>query len=153
MEYGRGPDRPRCCAGLAPPCHPARYRRELVFFEADDYRLYRRLIATEARRARTAVWAYCLMPNHVHLIVTPADEDGLRATFCRSAPAPHRGHQRSVPMDGPSAPRVRFGAVMMGEPHLLAAARYIALNLIDGRRDCVGVIGRKKAAVRTGQSL
>jgi len=59
-------------------------RREHVFFEADDYRLYRRLIATAARRARTAVWAYCLMPNHVHLIVTPADEDGLRATFAEA---------------------------------------------------------------------
>jgi REP element-mobilizing transposase RayT len=23
------------------------------------------------------------MPNHVHLIVTPADEDGLRATFAK----------------------------------------------------------------------
>jgi hypothetical protein len=31
-----------------------------VFFEADDYRLYRLLIATAARRTRTAVWAYCL---------------------------------------------------------------------------------------------
>ena len=30
-------------------------RREPVFFEADDYRLYRRLIAMATRRARTAV--------------------------------------------------------------------------------------------------
>src|SRR5271167_2847008 len=68
-------------------------RREPVFFEADDYRLYRRLIATAARRARTAVWAYCMMPNHVHLIVTPADEDGLRATFAEAHR--HRNPQRS----------------------------------------------------------
>ena len=59
-------------------------RREPVFFQADDYRLYRRLVATAARRAGTAVWAYCLMPNHVHLIVTPADADGLRATFAEA---------------------------------------------------------------------
>jgi putative transposase len=31
-------------------------RREPVFFEADDYRLYRRLVAAAARRAGTAVW-------------------------------------------------------------------------------------------------
>jgi putative transposase len=30
-------------------------RREPVFFEADDYRLYRRLVAAAARRADTAV--------------------------------------------------------------------------------------------------
>jgi putative transposase len=32
-------------------------RRQPVFFEADDYRLYRRLVAAAARRAGTAVWA------------------------------------------------------------------------------------------------
>jgi putative transposase len=55
-----------------------------VFFKADDYRLYRRLIGAAARRAGAAIWAYCLMPNHVHLIVAPADEDGLRATFAEA---------------------------------------------------------------------
>jgi putative transposase len=38
-------------------------RRELVFFAAGDYRHYRRLVAAAARRAGTAVWAYCLIPN------------------------------------------------------------------------------------------
>ena len=46
-------------------------RREPVFFGADDYRLYRRLVAAAARRAGTAVRAYCLMPNHVHLPIMP----------------------------------------------------------------------------------
>ena len=59
-------------------------RREPVFFEADDYRLYRRLVAAAERRAGAAVWAYCLMPNHVHLIVTPVDADGPRATFAEA---------------------------------------------------------------------
>jgi putative transposase len=59
-------------------------RREPVFFEADDYRLYRRRVAATARRAGTAVWGYCLMSNHVHLIVTPMDTDGLRATFAEA---------------------------------------------------------------------
>src|SRR5271155_178637 len=77
-------------------------RREPVFFEADYYRLYRRLVATAARRAGAAVWAYCLMPDHVHLIVTPADEDGLRATFAEA----HRRYTGAIntPMDGPSVP-------------------------------------------------
>jgi len=79
-------------------------RREPVFFGPEDYRLYRRLIAAAARRAGAEIWAYCLMPNHVHLIVTPTARDGLRATLRRSAPPLHRCHQRSVPMDGPSIP-------------------------------------------------
>ena len=59
-------------------------RREPVFFGAADYRLYRRLVAAAAHRAKTEIWACCLMPNHVHLIATPADADGLRATFAEA---------------------------------------------------------------------
>jgi putative transposase len=71
-------------------------RREPVFFEADNYRLYRRLVAAAARRAGTAFWAYCLMPNHVHLPIIPTwrDADGrgrVAGNLCRSSPALHRG--------------------------------------------------------------
>jgi putative transposase len=40
-------------------------RCEPVFFAAADYRFYRRLVATAARRAGTALWAHCLMPQRV----------------------------------------------------------------------------------------
>jgi putative transposase len=46
-------------------------RLEPVFFAVDDYRLYRRLVAAAVRRAGAAVWAYCLMPNHIHLPIMP----------------------------------------------------------------------------------
>jgi hypothetical protein len=86
-----------------------RNRREPVFFEADDYRLYRQLVAAAARRAGTAVWAYCLMPNHVHLPIMPTWRDTggrgrVARDLCRSEPALDRGDQPSFPMDGPSVP-------------------------------------------------
>jgi putative transposase len=86
-----------------------------VFFEADDYRLYRRLVATAARRAGTAVWAYCLMPNHVHLIVTPAGADGLRATFAEA----HRRYTGAINARFRWTGHLfqgRFGAVVMAHP-------------------------------------
>ena len=43
--------------------------------------IYRRQFAKAARRAGDEIWAYSLIPNHVHLIVTPADRKGLRRTF------------------------------------------------------------------------
>ena len=52
-------------------------RREPIFFEDGDQRIYLDLLAEQARKARVEVWSYCLMPNHVHLILTPADEVGL----------------------------------------------------------------------------
>jgi putative transposase len=102
-------------------------RREPVFFGAGDYRLYRRLIAMAARRAGAEIWAYCLMPDHVHLIVMPADGDGLRATFAEA----HRRYTGTINARFRWTGHLfqgRFAAVVMDEPHLLAAARYIVLN-------------------------
>src|SRR4051812_26253503 len=56
-------------------------RREQTFFEDGDYMLYRKLLAEAAAKAGSEIWACCLMPNHVHVIVVPADSDGLRRTF------------------------------------------------------------------------
>jgi putative transposase len=56
-------------------------RRERTFFEDGDYALYLDLLADAAERARVEIWSYCLMPNHVHLIAVPGDEDGLRRCF------------------------------------------------------------------------
>jgi putative transposase len=96
-------------------------RREPVFFEADDYRLYRRLVAAAARRAGIAVWAYCLMPDHVHLIVTPAGADGLQATFAEARRRYTGAINARFRWTGHLLPG-RLGAVVMDEPHLLAAA-------------------------------
>jgi putative transposase len=56
-------------------------RREPTFFGDGDYRLYRALLAEAAAKANAEIWAYCLMPNHVHVILTPSDPDGRRRTF------------------------------------------------------------------------
>jgi putative transposase len=45
--------------------------RQQVFFEERDYSLYLDLLDTYCQDARLRIWAYCLMPNHVHLIVFP----------------------------------------------------------------------------------
>ncbi len=100
-------------------------RREPVFYEPDDYRLYRRLIAASARRANTEIWAYCLMPNHLHLIAVPAEEDGLRATFAEA----HRRYTRTINARFGWTGHLfqgRFGAVAVDEDNLIAAARHIA---------------------------
>ena len=50
--------------------------REPIFFETGDQDVYMDLLAEQVARRSVAVWAYCLMPNHVHLILTPTDERG-----------------------------------------------------------------------------
>jgi putative transposase len=52
-------------------------RREAIFFEDGDHDICRDLFAEQTRKAGVEVWAYCLMPNHIHLILTPTRADGL----------------------------------------------------------------------------
>src|ERR1700733_14604320 len=47
------------------------------FLRTATRRFIENLLAEQTRKAGVEVWAYCLMPNHVHLILTPAREDGL----------------------------------------------------------------------------
>jgi REP element-mobilizing transposase RayT len=71
-----------------------------------------------AREAGIAVWAWCLMPNHVHLVLAPEGEDGLRHALALA----HRSYAGMV-----HAWQGRFGAAAMDEPHLTAAFRYVTL--------------------------
>jgi len=107
-------------------------RREPVFFEDGDHDIYRDLLAEQMRKAEVEVWAYCLMPNHVHLILCPRDADGM----ARALGAAHRrwanfinarGRWRGHLFDG------RYASVVMDEAHLHAAIRYVALNPVRAR--------------------
>jgi putative transposase len=48
-----------------------------VFLDAEDYQTFLGWLRTAAKTYKVAVNAYCLMPNHVHLLVTPSDDNGL----------------------------------------------------------------------------
>ena len=103
-----------------------------VFFSDDDYAAYRDLLADAAREARVGVWAWCLMPNHVHLILCPADEDGLRRALARA----HRAYAGRIHARRRRTGHFwqgRFGAVAMDEPHVVAAWRHVALNPVRAR--------------------
>jgi len=72
------------------------------------------------------------MPNHVHLILTPSDKDGLRAALSRV----HRmyaGHVHAREQRTGHFWQGRFGCVAMDEAHLVAAMAYVALNPVRAR--------------------
>ena len=48
-----------------------------TFFAADDYRAYLDLLVQWCGQCGNGIWAYCLMPNHVHLILVPETSAGL----------------------------------------------------------------------------
>ncbi|NKB59733.1 MAG: transposase [Alphaproteobacteria bacterium] len=102
-------------------------RRQPVFFGDDDYAAYLRLLADGCKAARVAVWGYCLMPDHVHLILVPKDPDGLRAALGEA----HRRYTRHINMREGWRGYLwqgRFASFPMDKPYLLACARYVELN-------------------------
>ncbi|MFK5915782.1 MAG: transposase [Woeseiaceae bacterium] len=51
--------------------------REACFFSDDDSLFYLEVLAQGLRRYKVKLHAYCLMTNHVHLLMTPEDESGI----------------------------------------------------------------------------
>ena len=102
-------------------------RRERIFLEDGDEQVYLDLLSQQLQRYGVACWAYCLMPNHVHLILTPSDETGLT----RAVGEAHRRYTGFIGARGRWTGHLfqgRFGSVAMDEDHLVAALRYVALN-------------------------
>ncbi len=84
------------------------------------------------RERGVKIWAYCLMPSHVHLIVVPKTEDGLR----RAIGEAHRRYTRRINFREGWRGYLwqgRFASFVMDEPHLLAAARYVELNPVRAK--------------------
>jgi len=102
-------------------------RRQPTFLEESDYLLYRNLLAEACRRHEVAIWAYCLMPNHVHLVAVPAAPAALSRALARAhrrftTRINRRQGWRGYLWQG------RFGSFPMDLVHLRAAVRYILLN-------------------------
>jgi putative transposase len=107
-------------------------RRERTFFEDGDYALYLDLLAQAAARHGVEVWSYCLMPNHVHIVAVPRDEDALGRTF-RDVHRRYTGFVNTRMRVTGHLWQGRFSSVAMDEAHLIAALRYVALNPVRAR--------------------
>ena len=103
--------------------------RQDVFFVDDDRKAYLALLHDQAERCGIAVLGYCLMSNHVHLIVRPERADGLakgigRAHFLYSQYI-NRRHGRSGHLW-----QGRFYSCALDEAHFWTAMRYVEQNAV-----------------------
>ena len=102
-------------------------RRMRTFYRRSDYLGYLSMLADRLAEVEAEVWAYCLMPNHVHLVVVPQSSDGLAALLQNV----HRRHAWRVNRREGWRGHLwqeRFYSVPLDETHLIAAVRYIELN-------------------------
>jgi putative transposase len=64
-----------------PSCHTAWKSSTKDISGDDDYLYYIELLSTLTKKYGTGVWSYCLMLNHIHLVMAPSEEDGLRTVL------------------------------------------------------------------------
>jgi putative transposase len=107
-------------------------RRMQTFFCDEDYQAYIDLMAAWCRKGNVEVWAYCLMPNHIHMIALPETDDSLR----RAIGEAHRRFTRRVNFREGWRGHLwqgRFASFPLDEQYLLAAARYVELNPVRAK--------------------
>lgn len=102
-------------------------RRQTTFFGDADYLHYLQLAAEWCAKAEVECWGYCLMPNHVHLILTPRSEASLRTAIAQL----HRRYTRAVNKRERWTGYLwqgRFSSYPMDDAYFIEASRYVGLN-------------------------
>ena len=104
------------------------HNRKRVFFDGQDYRVYLRWLRESAAHYRVEIHGWCLMTNHVHLLLTPLEHGALPRLFsrlgCHYVPYVNRRYERTGSLwEG------RYRASLIdSESYLLTCMRYIELN-------------------------
>ena len=102
--------------------------REACFYGEEDYKAYLSFLKDAADKYQVAVHAFVLMTNHVHLLVTPSDEQGvsrmMQAQGRKFVQYFNFTHRRTGTLwEG------RYKSTLVSAEHyLLTVYRYIELN-------------------------
>jgi putative transposase len=102
-------------------------RQQTIFFSDDDRRAYITILAAALKRSNTRCLAWCLMDNHIHLMLVPEHSDGLRATLSSTHTKYAQRINQREQMTGHLF-QGRYASFAMDDRHMMVAARYIENN-------------------------
>ncbi len=98
-----------------------------VFFSDGDRRVYLSILRDYCRRHGLRVLAWCLMSNHVHLVLVPEREESLSNALGRT----HNDYARWLHVRQRRSGHLwqnRFYSCPLDDAHLKEALRYVELN-------------------------
>jgi putative transposase len=101
--------------------------RQRVFKSQNDYKQYLSWLKEYSDKNALDIWAYCLMPNHVHFICVPQNIDSLARTFNTL----HMRYAQYVNKRQGMCGHLwqgRFYSCILDEKHLFASVRYVENN-------------------------
>jgi putative transposase len=103
-----------------------------IFDSREDKKSYLEILSELSLREGLKIHAYCLMDNHVHLLVTPQKEDSLRKAIGET----HRLYTRKINFRKKVRGHLfqeRFFSCPLDDAHSVAAARYIERNPVRAK--------------------
>ena len=104
------------------------HNRQVVFAASGDYQRYVDTLREFKELYDVAVHAFCLMTNHVHLLLSPHDTAGIGKLMKRLAGRQTRHHNRLEGRSGTLWEGRFKSSPVERDDYLLACCRYIELN-------------------------
>jgi putative transposase len=107
-------------------------RRQKVFFSDQDKSEYLRILKDQIREHGLKIWSYCLMDNHVHLIVVPGNKESLGLGIGET----HKKYTRMVNFREGWRGYLwqgRFRSFILDEKYLYNAVRYVERNPVRAK--------------------
>lgn len=106
-----------------------------ALFEKDlDFQMYLSTLRTLRKTLMLKVYRYCLMTNHVHLIVDPGGETGSLRSLMASLSEVHAPH---LERPGPSWEKCVLFVPIQSDRYLSACTRYVDFNPVEA-----GIVAR-----------
>ena len=121
-------------------------RRDRIFDDGSDYRRFLELVVEMRMRYRVGIRAYCLMPNHYHLLISTPDANLNRAMHWLNVSYSRWVNTRRKQV-GPVF-QGRYHAVLLETGYGLEVSRYIHMNPVSVSE--LGLGKRRKAAEGMG---
>ncbi len=106
-----------------------------TFMDNDDYAAYLKIMTECSLRHGVDVWAYCLMPDHVHLIAVPREKNSLSICL-RAAHGRYTKYINQRTGNRGQFWQGQYSSHLLDEQYLIACARYIEINPV--KREYVG---------------
>ena len=103
-----------------------------IFFKDEDYEYYKKVLFEQAQIYDLEIISYCLMTNHVHLIVIPKTKESLSKVIGET----HRLYTRKINFEQKVKGHLfqsRFYSTPLDDNHLLNAIKYVELNPVKAR--------------------
>ena len=105
-------------------------RRAPIFLKSEDFEAFERMMAEALERSRIKLFAYCLLPNHWHMVVSP-EVDGEMGRFGQwlglTHTQRHHAHYRSAGEGHLYQGRFQSFPVQ-ADHHFHAVCRYVERN-------------------------